>query len=53
MDCTPWEFTIWGPYSPNLASQDCLQYDDEEWKWDDDFCDYSKPFVCSKPIFFE
>ena len=51
-DRTPWEFTNWGPYSPNneYGDQDCLQYDDIEWKWDDDFCIFNKTFVCSKNI---
>ena len=49
-DGTPWEFTNWGPHSPNNANgQDCFQYD-MGYEWDDAGCSLNKLFVCSKKI---
>ena len=51
-DSTPWEFTFWSRSNPDnhRGNQDCLQYDHDKWKWDDDFCTRQKSFVCSNKI---
>uniref|UniRef100_A0A4W6CCG5 C-type lectin domain-containing protein n=1 Tax=Lates calcarifer TaxID=8187 RepID=A0A4W6CCG5_LATCA len=50
-DGTPFRFNFWSPGNPNnyRGGQHCLQmnYGDHK-KFDDDFCSYSRPFICAR-----
>ncbi|XP_035669875.1 macrophage mannose receptor 1-like [Branchiostoma floridae] len=41
-------FTNWAPYEPNNnGGQNCVHmWWEYDYKWDDDFCDYQKYFIC-------
>merc|ERR1719500_256264 len=53
-DCSPWEFTIWGPGEPNNwgGVDDCLHHHIMDWghKWNDGLCGFESKFLCSKSI---
>ena len=48
-DRSSWGFTFWNKGQPNNGmglKQDCLQYDRDVYKWDDDYCSRDKVVVC-------
>ena len=51
-DCSPWEFTFWGSGEPNNwhGPQDCLNYHQDNRRWDDGHCNTPCRFLCSKKI---
>ena len=56
-DGSTWEFTNWGTIGRNRVqqpnnrpNQHCLEYQREDWKWNDNHCNTQRNFVCSKKL---